>query len=127
MQGRTPFGSSCCASVDDGTAQHLPDFSSLHPAAKPGCNSDTAQYVVNQACLGKNNCTLLVRANRTVEWDLSSVTLQGESTELGCGAEDGSRNCSVKLGTGNYSLCEANPRTGAVDRQIGRASCRERV
>jgi hypothetical protein len=48
LQGYTPFGAACCASTDTGAPNYSPNFDDLLPAPKPGCDSDTAQYIANQ-------------------------------------------------------------------------------
>ena len=107
------FGQTCCASTnsaEDGSAFYFPDFSDLLPAPKEGCNSDSAQYIVNSRCLGQASCNFTVDMNHTYEWDIRSIGLLGESVELGCGAnlDENVTICREKLGspTSNFSNCD---------------------
>lgn len=49
LQGTTPYGAACCASTDNGAPNYSPNFDDLLPAPNRGCDSDTAQYIANQA------------------------------------------------------------------------------
>jgi hypothetical protein len=109
LQGTTAFGAACCASDHLGSPNYLPDFTDLLPARTPGCDSDTAQYIANEECLGQSNCTLVVRNNKTYEWDVRNVKILGKTTRLGCGnSSSASSYCSVKLGSSssNFTTCD---------------------
>jgi len=43
FEGTTSLGDTCCSETKGNEDQ--PDFSSIEPHAKPGCNSVTAQYI----------------------------------------------------------------------------------
>ena len=106
LQGKSPFGAQCCAPTSTGP-QHVPDFSDLLPRPAPGCDSAMAQYIVQQQCLGRSNCTLDVDGNRTFDWRISDVIIGGKPTPLGCGKDpaDTNRNCSASFSQGNFTDC----------------------
>ena len=62
-------GDTCCAYDLDPTT-HVPDFKEMAMIPNLECNSASAQYIAQGACLGQQNCTFHVVSNHTFEWEV---------------------------------------------------------
>jgi len=114
FQGKMWSGGDCCA-YDIDPVNHWPDFTDLAFVPTPGCNSASAQFIAQAACLGRQNCTIEVSANQTFHWEESARAPCGEGTLV-------NRECSVSLNSpsSNFTTCPEDPEEL---RFIARAVC----
>ena len=130
LRGSTLFGETCCArdlSQPEGLPRSWaePDLSALVPQDRPGCASETAQYILQSACLGHEACNFTVEANQTYRFH----PREGPAGEpLPCSARDSNISsahiCLESLGGhGNWTACPVGPGGGLQRQLVAYAHC----
>ena len=120
----------CCASQMD-QDDFVPDFNSIENLVdNPSCTSETLPFIIQNMCLGQQNCTLYADFNHTVEYVATTAEACGPYNEwpfeynynLNGVAYDDLYQCTTKLGgKGNWSGCSAQ--NMSANYMIVRASC----
>lgn len=102
--GFTGYGEECCAmSVDN---RKRPEFGPLIPADVSDCRSNTAQEIVDGACLGTGNCTISVNYNTTYKWNPKAGKTECKAEGCNVRKDFGRTVARAKLsGSGNFSKC----------------------
>lgn len=130
LRGETLFGESCCAqrltsSSTGFQSDKIPDFTNLLPRDNPTCRSDTAQYIVENVCLGKSACNVTTDFNRTFLFQPRVY----KGKVLSCSALDrntsDAHTCEESLGSfGNWSGCGNHLMSGNLHRLMVTAECK---
>ena len=81
FRGRMWTGEACCTSKLH-KASLSPDLDVLAATPSPGCNSASAEYIVQAACLQASNCTFSVNSNETYSWDESRKSPCGDGIKI---------------------------------------------
>jgi hypothetical protein len=109
---KTLFGERCCSEGKSAQGDSVnPSLYNHIPHAMPGCNSDTAQYIVENVCLGKRRCVLDVSSNYSYKY--YPRVFNGRT--LACTGFDNvtsrSHQCAVELGSiGQWGKCPKSSR-----------------
>ena len=105
FKGQMWTGATCCAY--DLTPGGIPDFNDLAFVPSPGCNSASAQFLVQAQCLNQHNCTLDVKSNVTYQWTVTPTAPCAEGTQVrlrstrcACARSNGS-STSAQASTGH--------------------------
>ena len=101
--GVTNYGDTCCAIRANSRGEPDFDRGDVHPAPAAGCDSSSAKFIAQGACLGARNCTLAADFDVEYEWTpRSKVT--------GCGGFYGAApgTCRASFGAaGDFDACPA--------------------
>jgi hypothetical protein len=80
FKGQMWTGETCCA-YNLNPSTHTVDLDDLAMTPNRGCNSASAQFIMQGLCLGQTNCTIDVKSNVTTQWEVTKQTPCGEGEQ----------------------------------------------